>query len=208
MNVYDFDGTIFYPNCSVAFLMWCLKRHPGLWFTYAPKAARDLIRYKRGKIAQHRFLRGFFGFLGKVDDFDAEIERFWDKKEKNISEWYLAQRRPDDIIISGSPSCIIAPIAKRLGVGYVATEYDREHGVYLDDLMMARSKARHVIENDFPVIENFYSDSLSDTPIALCAEKAHLVTNKARKVTDWPHLDAKTLKKVRKEIDTGWTINI
>ena len=65
-----------------------------------------------------------------------------------------------------------------------------------------------MIEHDFPVIDNFYSDSLSDTPMALCAEKAHFVTNNAQKVEDWPHLDAKTLKEVHKKIDIGWTIQI
>jgi anti-sigma regulatory factor (Ser/Thr protein kinase) len=37
--------------------------------------------------------------------------------------------------------------------------------------------------------QNFYSDSLADTPMALCAEKAHLITNKAQTVNDWPKLD-------------------
>jgi len=56
----------------------------------------------------------------------------------------------------------------------------------------------------FHVIENFYSDSLSDTPLALCAEKAHLVSEKATKVSDWPALNPETIKEVRKKIDTGW----
>ena len=60
----------------------------------------------------------------------------------------------------------------------------------------------------FPVIDNFYSDSLADTPIALCAEKAHFVTNKAQTVSDWPHLDPETMKEVRRKINTGWTIHI
>ena len=54
----------------------------------------------------------------------------------------------------------------------------------------------------------FYSDSLADTPLALCAEKAHLVTNKATTVTDWPDLDAETVKKVKEKIDTGWNIHL
>ena len=48
------------------------------------------------------------------DDFDEQIERYWDKYEKRISAWYLAQKQPDDLIISASPACIIGPIAKRL----------------------------------------------------------------------------------------------
>ena len=139
-----------------------------------------------------------------VKDFDAQIERFWDRHEKNIPAWYLAQKRPDDLIISAAPLCIMQPIARRLGVRVVATEYDREYGVFLNNLMAAREKARYIIDHGFPVIENFYSDSLADTPLALCAEKAHLVTDKARKIVDWPDLDDETLNKVRRKINTGW----
>lgn len=58
------------------------------------------------------------------------------------------------------------------------------------------------------LIENFYSDSLSDTPIALCAEKAYLVVDKAQRVIDWPKLNTETIEQVRKEINSGWNIQI
>ena len=47
MNVYDFDGTIYYPDCTVSFALWCAKRHPKLWFTFVPKAINNLIVYKK-----------------------------------------------------------------------------------------------------------------------------------------------------------------
>ena len=208
MNAYDFDGTIYHPDASVGFAFWCMNRHPLLYITFFPKALWGFIQYKRGKMTRARMARRFFSYLGKVDDLDAQIERFWDKHEKNISAWYLAQRRSDDLIISASPTCIIEPIAKRLGVQFVATEYDREYGVFLNNLMMAKEKAKYIIDHGFPVIENFYSDSLMDTPLALCAEKAHLVTNKASTVIDWPDLDAETMSKVKRKIDTGWSIHL
>ena len=208
MNVYDFDGTIYYPDCTISFALWCAKRHPKLWFTFVPKAVKSLILYKIGKLARYKFERHIFSFLGMIDDFDEQIEKFWDKHEKRISAWYLAQKRPDDLIISASPECIIAPIAKRLGVNYMATGYDREYGVFTNNLMFAKEKARYIMDHGFPEIENFYSDSLSDTPIALCAEKAHLITNKAQKVNDWPDLDKETMKIVRRKIDTGTNVHL
>ena len=207
MNVYDFDGTIYYPDCSIDFAFWCMNRHPTMYLTFFPKALAGLIRYKRGKMPRHLMMRRFFSFLMQIDDFDRQIELFWDKHEKNISAWYLSQRRPDDLIISASPTCIMEPIARRLGVRVVATEYDREYGVFLNNLMAAKEKARYIIDQGIPVIDNFYSDSLADTPLALCAEKAHLVTDKARKVVDWPEMDKGTLDKVHRKINTGWTIS-
>lgn len=208
MNAYDFDETIFYPDCSILFARWCAKRHPKLWFTYFPKVMKSLLLYKMNKLPRYKLERTFFSFLNQLDDFDEQIEAFWDANENRISKWYLAQKRPDDLIISASPACIIGPIAKRLGVNFVATEYDREYNVFVDNLMYAKEKAKYILDHDFPVIENFYSDSLADTPIALLAEHAHIVTNKAQTVEDWPKLDVETLKTVRRKIDTGWVIHL
>ena len=208
MNVYDFDGTIFPTDCSIGFCIWCMNRHPKLWFTFAPKAIKNVILKKKGKLSEAAMQRKFFSYLTLIDDFDKQIERYWDKNEKKIAPWYLAQKRSDDLIISASPDCIIGPIAKRLEVNYMATEYDREFGVYLNNMMYAREKAKYIIDHGFPVIDNFYSDSLADTPLALCAEKAHLVTKKASTVVDWPDLDKETMGKVKKKIDTGWDIHL
>ena len=208
MNAYDFDGTIYHSNCTVGFGLWCLRRHPSLIFTFGIRVNWYFILYKLGKIPNYRMQRELFRYLTMIDDFEEQIEAYWDEHENEISTWYLKQKRPDDLIMSSSPTCIIAPIARRLGVNYVATDYDRELGVLLDNLMYAREKARYIIDHGFPVIEHFYSDSLSDTPLALCAENAHLVKNRGTTVVDWPTLDPKTIAKVKKEIDTGWSIHL
>ncbi|MBQ6268253.1 MAG: haloacid dehalogenase-like hydrolase [Clostridia bacterium] len=208
MNVYDFDGTIFPSDCSIGFCIWCMNRHPKLWLKFFPKAIGILALNKMGKMPEYLKQRKFFGYLTLIDDFDVQITRYWDKNEKRIASWYLAQKRPDDLIISASPACIVEPIAKRLGVHCIATEYDREYGVYLNNLMYAKEKAKYIFDHGFPLIENFYSDSLADTPLALCAEKAHLVTKNASTVVDWPDLDKETKDKVKKKIDTGWDIHL
>jgi len=208
MNVYDFDGTIYYTDCSIDFALWCMKRKPKLWFTWLPRMLKTLILYKQGKVKNYRLQREMFRYLTMVKDFDVQIEKYWDKNEKRISSWYLAQKRSDDLIISASPACIIGPIAERLGVNYMASEFDRELGVFTNNLMYAKEKAKYLIDHDFPLIENFYSDSLADTPLALCAEKAHRVKDRATTVVDWPHLDPETMKKVKDKIDTGWKIHL
>lgn len=208
MNVYDFDGTIFPGDCSIGFAFWCLKRHPKLWVKYLPDVLKHVIQHKRGKVPNYLMQRKMFSYLTMIDDFDEQIEKYWNKNEKKIAAWYIAQKKPDDLIISASPACIIGPIANRLGVKYMATDFDREFGVFVDNLMYAKEKAKYMIDHGFPVIENFYSDSLADTPLALCAEKAHLVTKNASTVVDWPELDSEMMNMVKNKIDTGWNIHL
>ena len=208
MNVYDFDGTIFPGDCSIGFCFWCMKRHPKMYFTFFPKAVKNLLLRKLGKMPEYLMQRKFFGYLTLIDDFDEQIEQYWDKNESKIASWYLKQKRPDDLIISASPTCIIEPIANRLGVNFMATEFDRKYGVFLNNHMYAKEKAKYMIDHGFPKIDNFYSDSLADTPLALCAEKAFLVSNKASTLTEWPELDAETMRKAKEKVDTGWTIHL
>ena len=208
MNVYDFDKTIFPGDCAIGFCIWCMNRHPKLYFTFLPKTILNVILRELGFIPEYLMQRRFFGYLTLIDDFDDEIVKYWDENEKKISAWYLAQKRPDDLIISASPTCIIEPIAKRLGVNFMATDFDREYGVFVNNMMYAKEKAKYIADHGFPLIENFYSDSLSDTPLALCAEKAHLVTNNASKVIDWPELNDEIRDEVKEKIDTGWNIHL
>ena len=44
MNVYDFDGTIFPGDCSIGFAIWCMNRHPKLWFTYFPRVVWAFVQ--------------------------------------------------------------------------------------------------------------------------------------------------------------------
>ena len=208
MNVYDFDLTIYPTDCAIDFCFWCIKRHPKLWFTYVPKLVKVMVQRKLGKVPEYLKHRKFLSYLTMIDDFEEQIEKYWNKNEKRISSWYIEQKKEDDLIISASPDCLIEPIANRLGVKFMATEYDREFGVFTNNLMYAKEKARYIFDHGFPVIDNFYSDSLSDTPLALCAEKAYLVKDKASTVVDWPDLDAETIKTVKEKIDTGWNIHL
>jgi phosphoserine phosphatase len=208
MNVYDFDGTLYDTDCSISFGFWCVNHHPKLWFTYFPGIIKSFVKYKLKMIPNYRLQRELFRYLTLIDDFDEQIERYCDKNEKRIAPWYLAQRKPDDLIISASPICIIEPIAQRLGVRAVGTDYNRTYGVFLDNLMYAKEKVRYFVDHGFPKIDNFYSDSLADTPLALCAEKAYLVTDGASKVVDWPDLDTETKAVVKRKIDTGWNIHL
>ena len=78
----------------------------------------------------------------------------------------------------------------------------------MNNLMYAKEKAKYIVDHGFPVIENFYSDSLTDTPLALFAENAYLVTDRASTVNEWPHIGLELTRDVKKKIDTGWIVHL
>lgn len=200
MNVYDFDKTIYYPDSMLQFAGFCIRRHPGLLFTYLPGLLRSLLRNLAGK-EREVFLHARLNSIVKyLKDPDKDITTFWEKHEKNFSEWYLKQKNPDDLIISASPEYLLKPITEKLGINLIATIVDKETGAMIGNVRLAREKAKYIIEQDMPMIDNFYSDSLSDTPLALLAERAFLVKDKARRPVPWPHL-SDVSDKVHKKID-------
>lgn len=201
MNAYDFDKTVFYPDSMMQFVRFCLRRHPKLLVSYLPGLLRSLVRYAVGKepvVKLHAKLNGIVKYL---KDPDRDVADYWAKYEKNLSTWYLAQKRSDDLIISASPEYLLRPLTDKLGVRLIGTIVDRETGVMIGNVRLAKEKAKYIIEQEMPVIDNFYSDSLSDTPIALLADHAFLVKDKARRPEPWPHLSEAVRKKVHRKID-------
>lgn len=200
MNVYDFDKTIFYPDSMMLFTVFCIKRHPKLLFTYVPRLCKCTILYVFGRIKTDRLHAKANSIIKYLDNPDIDITEYWEEYEKNISSWYIKQKREDDLIISASPEYLLRPIANKLNVNLIGTIVDKESGAMIGNVRVAKEKAKYFIEKDMPLIENFYSDSLSDMPIALLSEKAFLVIDKATNPIPWPHLTEELYKKVIKKI--------
>lgn len=189
MNVYDFDQTIFYPDSSYSFTNWYLNRHPLVGIVSAPVTALYGIFYLSRLVSKESFKEKIFAYVRYIDDIDSEIQRFWDEYEHRLCKWYLRQRRDDDLIISASPEFVIRPIAERLGIDFIATDMDRKTGKIYGRNCSGEEKVRRFRER-FPdaKVEAFYSDSLSDTPMAKVAEKAYRVIDKGQKLIPWPNI--------------------
>ena len=183
VNVYDWDKTIFPVDSTVAFVRWCLRRHPGvIW-----PLLRTLVLlpgYLLGKVSKTAIKERMYGFLRHVPDVDAELEAFWAQNFARVNPWYLAQRRPDDIIISASPEFLVRIPAQKLGVRLLASRVDKHTGKTDGENCHGAEKVRRLHET-YPDVEiaEFYSDSRSDSPLAELAERAYLVHGQER--TPW-----------------------
>ena len=65
VNVYDWDKTIFPVDSTVAFVRWCLRRHPGVIWPLLRTLAL-LPGYWLGKISKTAVKEQMYGFLRRV----------------------------------------------------------------------------------------------------------------------------------------------
>ena len=185
MNTYDFDKTIFYPDSSVTFSLYCLRKFPGAVLPTAPKSLIKAAAYKFGRLSAKKLKEQLFSFLPKIPDIDATVARFWEENRRRIAPWYLAQKAEDDLIISASPEFLLGPICRELGVRLIGTRMDKRTGHIDGENCHDREKVRRFREA-YPdaKAEKFYSDSLTDQPMAEIAHRAYIVSK--NDVQPWP----------------------
>jgi len=180
MNVYDFDKTIYKYDSSIRFYLFCLKKKPSI-VRILPKQIFSTFLYFIKIKKKREWKEDFFSFLKFLTPKKIEriLSEFWDKEIKNINHWYFYLQKKSDVIISASPKFLLIPIAKKLGDIYlIATDVDVSNGKLLSENCYGEAKVRFFRkEFDDDIIENFYSDSVSDTPMAKLAQKAYLVKN-------------------------------
>ena len=102
-----------------------------------------------------------------------------------MNAWYLARRRESDVVSSASPEFLLRPVAEQLGFRLMASRVDRYSGWTLGENNHGEEKVRR-LRREYPGLEiaEFYSDSLSDTPLARLAERAFIV--KGQRLEPWP----------------------
>lgn len=184
MNVYDFDKTIFRGDSTARFYVYCLLHRPKMWLDVPAQALNGLMYALRLKEKQ-AFKQRMFHFLTLIGDVDATLAAFWAKNFSRVKPWYYEKRRPDDVVISASPEFIVKPACDRLGVSCtMGSPVDKRTGKYSGLNCHGKEKVvrfRAVFGN--AQIEEFFSDSYSDTPLAELAQKAWLV--KGDELKDW-----------------------
>lgn len=183
MNVYDFDNTIYNGDSTFDFYLFCLKRHKNTVKCF-PLLAKSFFRYyvlKKG--SKTDFKENMYSFLSLIDT-EKEVLSFWKHHKHKIKEWYYVNQKDNDVIISASPEFLLKPICKEIGVKYlIASKVSPEDGKYSGINCHGEEKVRRFKEQFNQKIDNFYSDSYSDTPLALISEKAFIV--KGDKVIKW-----------------------
>lgn len=185
MNAYDFDGTIYNGDSSMDFLMFLMKKKPLRSLLRIPLFARSFFAYKSGTIKKEVMKEVFFSLILMFDNREEMIGEFWKSHKKNIKKFYYETRKDDDVIISASPEFLIRPVADEFGFTLIASPIDLRTGRYTGINCHGEEKIRRLKEiyGDDVVIEDFYSDSLVDLPMAKFAKRAFMVNGD--RITEW-----------------------
>ena len=186
MNVYDFDQTIFHPDSSFCFFCYCLRHRTLAVSKCIPSAVFQFVSYQlHGRKDAQKLKEALFSYLNRIDNIDFLVDSFWKEHSDQIAAWYLEQKKEDDVIISASPEFLLHPAAEMLGVKLIATRMNPYTGKIKGKNCHDREKVRRFREL-YPdaKVDEFYSDSLVDEPMARIAGKAFMVRGNERSA--WP----------------------
>lgn len=184
INVYDFDNTIYRGDSSYDFFRHCATKYPRTLLG-AACALPWLLGMLLGAAEKTKAKERFYRYLRHVPEIEEEVERFWQTHDHNLKNWYFAQKREDDLIISASPVFLLEPLARRLNLRLIASRVDAKTGRYEGENCHGEEKARRMRET-YPEtqIARFYSDSKNDLPLARLAREAYMV--KGDDITAFP----------------------
>ena len=183
INIYDFDDTIFAGDSTARFCRFVLMRKPGL-FLKLPAVAWAFARYAMKLSTKTEAKQTIYRSLLPGLDLDAALDQFWQENMPRVKGWYLNQKQPTDIVISASPKFLLEIPCKALGIAQlIASPVDPHTGKTLGENCHGEEKVLRY-RNECPKGDfAFYSDSLSDLPMARLAKKAYWVRGDS--VTEW-----------------------
>lgn len=183
MNVYDFDKTVFHGDSTYRFFLFALRRHPKVLFCL-PRIAIAAIKYYTFHVGtKTQFKERMYSFL-KHCDTARDVELFWQQNLCRIKSFYHEIHQDSDLIISASPEFLLKPLEEKLHLTVIASRVSPEDGKTTGVNCYHQEKVRRYRERfGDTAIEQFYSDSYSDEPLAAIADEAFIV--KGERIIPW-----------------------
>lgn len=197
MNAYDFDHCIYAGDCTIDFYRFCLKRKPAL-LRYLPRQIWGFLLFAFAFISKTEFKERFFCFLQGVDDLQNALDAFWATNKEKIYGWFFERRSDNELIISASPEFLLQPVCQMLGVKHlIASRVDPQTGKFTGENCYGAEKPKRLLEAlGISAVETFYSDSLSDSPMAQIAQTSYIV--RKGELTPWSEFHLSALEKAKR----------
>ena len=182
IDVYDFDGTIYDGDSTADFVLFCLRRHPGM-IASLPRVAAAALRLAAKKINLTRFKSVLFGEMSRRFSLEAEADAFWqsEKTRAKLGTWFFNTPRDIPIVIaSASPEFELCHAAKILGVEtLIGTRCNMKTGELYGKNCKGAEKIERIREmlGDFEVRAMYTDDAKADGPLLAIAKEKYIVTH-------------------------------
>lgn len=180
MNVYDFDGTLYNGDSTIDFYKYCLSQKKSI-LRHFPIQFKGWFGFHIGLYDHTRMKEHYYRFFKDIT-IEETVENFWDQNIQKIADWYSEKHQDDDVVISASPDFLIRSACKRIGIkNVIASPIDPITGKPTGKNCRDEEKVRRFRElyGDSP-IDEFYSDSDADMPLAKLSQRAFKVI--------WPNI--------------------
>lgn len=184
MNVYDFDETIYEGDSTRDFIFYIMKKRPIVWGNIFKLSGAGILFILK-LMEKTKFKENLYSSFKLINNMDELVDEFVDIHLKNIKPWYLDKKREDDLIISASPDFLVRRFCNKIGIKDVmASNVDINTGKYTGKNCYGEEKVKRYFEKyTASQMENFYSDSYSDQPLAKIAKNSFIV--KGDKLIVW-----------------------
>ena len=183
MKLFDFDKTVYLKDSTVELYKFCLKKKPYLIFAL-PLQAWGFLMYKLGLKPKEYFKEKFLFFVKHFKSISCVIDEFWEKEEKNICVWFRDCANSDDVVVTASPEFLVKPMTDKLGVRCLGSIVSPENGKFLSPNCKGKEKVRRLEEIGITEATEAYSDSKSDLPMLMLAERGYIIKNRSVDVYD------------------------
>lgn len=190
LNVYDFDGTIYDGDVTVDFFKFMFFRKPQK-LRKLLKLSWFFVLFFLNKITIKDFKETFLAYSVDKNSLETDLKDFWEIHIKKIKEFYHSKKDSNDLIISASPQFLLESISMILGVNLISTIYDVNTKKIIGENLKGNVKLSRFYKR-YPdaEIEEFYSDSMTDTPLAKISNHAFFV--KKYTLINWEDAPGKT----------------
>ena len=193
VDMYDFDKTAIPFDSQLRYWGYCMLHNPWIilmlpfQFIWGVMMGLKIISVKTCK-------KVAFWFAIFINN-KRNVEKFWDKYEKQIYDWFRPENRNGrkTVLISASPDFLIEEIARRMGVDYcIATTCNKKTYTMIGEICRREEKVVR-LKKQLPniIVKDVYSDSIkSDKYIFNLGERCFLATKGELKEIEKPSLDA------------------
>ena len=185
MNVFDWDNTIYRGDSTVDFVKYLYTKKPKTLLNLPRGIGYGVMILGHFKDTQ-TCKENFFHMFQYVDNMEEMVDAFTSEHLDHVKDFYKEIQKEDDLVISASPEFLISAFCKKVGIkNWIASPVDIHTGKFEGKNCNRYEKVKRFEEiYGDAKIDAFYSDSLSDAPLANMAKEAYLV--KGDVIKDWP----------------------